>query len=100
VVLRILDLNIDTGGAMGELILTMIGGIAQFERRIMLERQREGIARAKADGKYTGRKPTARAKAEKVRALLKSGMGATEVAKAAEISRRSVYRIMQDATAE
>jgi DNA invertase Pin-like site-specific DNA recombinase len=99
VVLRILDLNIDTGGAMGELILTMIGGIAQFERRIMLERQREGIARAKADGKYKGRKPTARAKAEEVLALLKSGMGATEVAKEVEISRRSVYRIIQ-ATAE
>ena len=42
----------------------MVGAVAQFEREIMLERQREGIARAKAEGKYKGRAPTARAKAE------------------------------------
>jgi DNA invertase Pin-like site-specific DNA recombinase len=38
--------------------------IAQFERSIMLDRQRVGIAKAKADGKLTGRKPTARANAD------------------------------------
>jgi DNA invertase Pin-like site-specific DNA recombinase len=38
----------------------MIGAIAQFERELMLERQREGIAKAKAEGKYKGRAPTAR----------------------------------------
>jgi DNA invertase Pin-like site-specific DNA recombinase len=54
----------------------MVGAIAQFEREIMLERQREGIAKAKAAGKYKGRAPTARAKA-----MLKGGMGATEVAR-------------------
>ncbi|PTQ79489.1 resolvase-like protein [Nitrosospira multiformis] len=39
-------------------MLTVLGGIAQFEREMMLERQREGVARAKAAGKYNGRKPT------------------------------------------
>lgn len=49
--------NIDTSTPTGKLMLTMIGAIAQFERENLLERQREGIALAKAAGKYKGRKP-------------------------------------------
>ena len=49
--LRILNLGIDTQTPTGKLMLTVLGGIAQFEREIMLERQREGIAKAKATGK-------------------------------------------------
>jgi DNA invertase Pin-like site-specific DNA recombinase len=41
-------------------MFNMLGSIAQFERELMLERQREGIAKAKAAGKYKGRKPTAK----------------------------------------
>ena len=48
--------NIDTGTATGKLMLTMIGAIAEFERQNLLERQREGIAIAKREGKYKGRK--------------------------------------------
>lgn len=48
--------NIDTSTATGKLMLTMIGAIAEFERANMLERQREGIAIAKEEGKYMGRK--------------------------------------------
>lgn len=48
--------NIDTTTATGKLMLTMIGAIAEFERANMLERQREGIAIAKSEGKYKGRK--------------------------------------------
>ena len=47
--LRILDLGLDTRSPTGELILNMMGAVAQFERQMMLERQREGIAKAKAD---------------------------------------------------
>ena len=46
--------NIDTSTPTGKLMLTMIGAIAEFERQNMLERQREGIAIAKAEGKYKG----------------------------------------------
>ena len=60
----------------------------------MLERQREGIAKAKAAGKYKGRKPTARAKADEVRALRSQGVGATEIAKQLGIGRASVYRVL------
>lgn len=49
--------NIDTSTPTGELMLTMIGAINQFERRNLLERQREGIAIAKEKGIYKGRKP-------------------------------------------
>ena len=63
----------------------------------MLERQREGIAKAKAEGKYKGRKPTARAKAAEVHALRAAGVGPTEIAERLQIGRKSVYRIIEDA---
>ena len=66
VTLRILDLSIDTSTATGRMLLTMIGAIAQFERELMLERQREGIAQAKAEGRYKGRAPTERAKLDQI----------------------------------
>lgn len=61
----------------------------------MLERQREGIAKAKAAGKYKGRKPTAREKSSEVMALAKDGVGATEIARKVGIGRASVYRILK-----
>ena len=95
--LRILNLGIDTATPTGRLLLTMLGGIAQFEREIMLERQREGIAKAKSEGKYRGRAPTARAKADEVRALREQGVGGAEIAKRLGIGRSSVYRILEKA---
>lgn len=97
--LRILDMSIDTGTSSGRLMLNLLGSIAQFEREIMLERQREGIAKAKADGKYTGRKPTARAKSEEVLRLVAEGVPAAEVAEKLGIGRASVYRILKDGEA-
>lgn len=95
--LRILSMGIDTGTATGKLMLTILGGVAEFEREIMLERQREGIAKAKAAGKYKGRKATAMAKAKEVQALRESGVGPTEIAKRLGIGRASVYRILDAA---
>lgn len=92
--LRILDLAIDTSTATGELLLTMVGAIAQFERAIMLERQREGIAKAKAEGKYRGRKPTAQAKGTEARELAADGVRPDEIAKRLGISRASAYRLL------
>src|SRR5262245_13316958 len=62
--LRIQNINMDTGTPTGKLILNVLTAIAEFEREIMLERQREGIAKAKSEGKFKGRKPTARAKTD------------------------------------
>lgn len=97
VALRILAMGIDTSTPTGKLMLTILGGVAEFEREIMLERQREGIAKAKAAGKYKGRAPTARAKAEDVMALHREGIGGTEIAKRLGIGRASVYRILDGA---
>ena len=63
---------------------------------MMLERQREGIAKAKAEGKYRGRSPTARAKAPEVAVLWAEGLGATEIAKRLGIGRASVYRVLEE----
>jgi DNA invertase Pin-like site-specific DNA recombinase len=95
--LRILAMNLDTGTATGKLMLNVLGSVAEFERSIMLERQREGIAKAKAEGKYAGRKPTARAKSAEVMALLQDGVSQSEVARRLGIGRSSVLRIMADA---
>lgn len=91
--LWILDLNVDTSTATGQLILHVMGAVAQFERSLLLERQREGIAKAKAAGKYAGRAPTAMAKTEDLLRLHREGLGATDIARQVGISRASVYRI-------
>jgi DNA invertase Pin-like site-specific DNA recombinase len=97
VALRILDLGgetVDTRGATGRLILNVFAAFAQFEREMMLERQREGIARAKAEGKYKGRKPTARAKAPDAIRLFREGKRVSAIAKELGVARASVYRAL------
>lgn len=95
--LRILNLGVDSGTPTGKLMLTMLGGIAEFEREIMLERQREGIEKARREGKYKGRQPSAMNKAAEVRELLAQGVKPAEAARRAGISIRSLYRIKGDA---
>jgi DNA invertase Pin-like site-specific DNA recombinase len=92
--LKVLEQAIDTATPTGRLMFNMLGAIAQFERELMLERQREGVAKAKAEGKYKGRAPTARAKASEVRRLRGEGVGATAIGKRLNISRASVYRVL------
>jgi len=91
-------MNLDTHTPTGKLMLNVIGSVAQFEREIMLERQREGIQKAKADGKYKGRKPTAQAKRDDIVALMETGMNTAEVARQLKIARSSVYRVMERET--
>lgn len=100
VTLRILNFGgdaVDTQGATGRLMLNMFAAMAQFEREMMLERQREGIAKAKVDGKYKGRKPTARAKAQDALRLFREGMKVAHIAKELGIGRGSVYRALESA---
>lgn len=95
--IRILDLALDTGSATARLTLNLFAAVAQFEREVMLERQREGIAKAKAEGKYRGRAPTARAKSDQVVALFKAGKRPASIAREAGIGRASVYRLLESA---
>ena len=92
--LRILDLGLDTSTPTGELILNMMGAVAQFERQMMLERQREGIAKAKTEGKYKGRAPTAMGQAHRARELAAEGYTKFAIAQKLRISERSVYRAL------
>lgn len=94
VALKVVDLGIDTATATGKLMLTMLGAIAEFERTMMLERQREGIAKAKLEGRYKGRAATARAKLDDIKRLSGEGVGPTEIANLLGISRASVYRLL------
>jgi DNA invertase Pin-like site-specific DNA recombinase len=94
--LKILDLNLDTSSPTGKLLLNLIGSIAQFEREIMLQRQKEGISVAKAAGKYRGRAPTARSKAHDVLQMRQAGGTPLEIAQKLQISRASVYRILAE----
>ena len=75
---------------------SMFGAFAEFERSIMLERQRVGIEAAKADGKYKGRKPTAMSQRERIKALDAEGTTRTAIAAKLGISERSVYRVLAD----
>jgi DNA invertase Pin-like site-specific DNA recombinase len=93
-VLRVLNLGGDTGTATGQLVFTIIAAIAEFERGLMLERQKDGIAAAKLAGKYKGRVPTAMRQAQRVRELDAQGLQRTEIARQLGIGRTSVYRAL------
>lgn len=91
---RVLSMNIDTGSATGALMLTILGGVAQFERALMLERQRDGIRKAQADGRYRGRRPTAPAKVAEIRKLKAEGLGVTEISRRTGVNRTTIYQIL------
>ena len=93
--LQVLSPSMDTSTPAGRMTFGIFGVVAQFEREIMLERQREGIARAKAAGKYKGRSPTALACTANVVSLAAQGLGAVEIAKRTGMHRQSVWRILK-----
>jgi DNA invertase Pin-like site-specific DNA recombinase len=98
--LRILDFGgepVATKSPQGKLMLTVFAAFAQFEREVMLERQKVGIEQAKIDEKYKGRKPTARAKSDDVISLHKAQKNPATIAREVGIGRASVYRILGDA---
>jgi len=99
VALRILDFGgtaVDTQSPSGRLMLTMFAALAQFERELMLIRQKEGIAKAKAEGRYKGRAPTARKQLPQICALRANGIGPAAIAQELNISRASVYRLLKE----
>ncbi len=92
--LRILAMGIDTSTPTGRLMFNVLGSVAQFEREIMLERQREGIAAAKAEGKYKGRKPTVRVQMAEIRRLKADGLTNAEIARRVGVHRANVGRVL------
>lgn len=97
--LRILDLGMDTRTSTGKMLLTMLGAIGQFEREIMLERQKEGIAKAKAEGKFKGRQPLSKALVSEILHLANGSPRITrkKVADKLGVGEATVYRILATA---
>lgn len=83
---------IDTTRSDGRLMLNILASFAEFEADIRRERQKDGIARAKAHGVYRGRKPSV--DAEEVRRLKAEGVRPAEIARRLRIGRASVYRAL------
>ena len=89
----VLDPHVSTRGEMGHVVLTVLGMVAQMERRFIKERQREGIERAKADGRYTGGRR--RINRAAVLARRAAGETAASIAVALGCSRMQVYRVLR-----
>lgn len=87
-----LEEKIDTSSAAGELVFHVFGVIAHFERRLIAERTRDGIASARAKGKRLGRPPLNNAKLDAAFKLVKAGTAPREAAKQLGIGRSTLYR--------
>ena len=93
--LKVIDNDIDTSTSEGLVFRRLLGAINDFEGQVVRQRQAEGIARAKREGRYRGRKPTARAKTDEVLALNAQGLTRQKIADQLGIGVASVYRILK-----
>lgn len=92
VAFQCLHQSIDTGTSTGKLTLAILGAVAEFENDLRRERQREGIAKAKAIGTYKGRKPSI--DLSMLHDLRDAGLGPSAIARQMGINRQSVYRLL------
>src|SRR3954468_24158759 len=94
-VLTVLEPTFSTKDAAGPILVTVLGMVAEIERKFIRERQQAGIEAAKAKGVYKGRKPSV--PVAKVREMRDAGQRPTAIAKALGISRMSVHRVLSGA---
>jgi DNA invertase Pin-like site-specific DNA recombinase len=87
-----LEERIDTNSAAGELVFHVFGAIAHFERRLIAERTKDGIAAARARGKHPGRQPLDPEKIAAALELVKAGLSPTVAARQLGLGRSTVYR--------
>jgi DNA invertase Pin-like site-specific DNA recombinase len=87
--------RLDTRNPTSKLMLTILAGVATWEREIMLERQREGIAKAKAEGRYKGRKPTVGLQVDVIRKMRADCLGPAIIARQLGVARSSIYRMLE-----
>jgi DNA invertase Pin-like site-specific DNA recombinase len=81
---------------MAVLLLSLLGAVAEFERALILERQREGIAIAKAAGRYKGRRKLLNSdKVAEIRVRAEAGERKTEIARSLGISRETLYSYLR-----
>lgn len=80
-----------------DIVLSVLGAIYEFERKMMLIRQAEGIAKAKAKGTYNGRRPQlTREQVNTARERVKNGVPKSVVARDMGVSRQTIFRAMSD----
>ena len=91
---KILNLGLDTETPTGTLILNILASIAQFEVEMMLERQREGIAKAKSEGKYKGRNRIPEAQQLEIVRMSNEGISKRAIAQAVGVGQATVYRVL------
>lgn len=95
--LKILDMQIDTTTPTGKLQFNLFAAIAQFEREVMLERQRVGIEKAKTEGKYKGRKPLSTKKKDEIKQLLADNtLTKAAIAEKVKVGIATVYRVKSE----
>lgn len=97
------SIHLDASGndaAMTKLLMSMLGAVAEFERSMIRERQREGIELAKKRGVYKGRKPTDASVIEKAREKIALGVPLARVAREAGIARSTLYRHLKESSAD
>lgn len=87
-----LEEKIDTSSAAGELVFHVFGAIAHFERRLIAERTRDGIASARAEGRKPGRKPLDPEKLQAAVTLIRSGLSPSKAARQVGLGRSTLYR--------
>ena len=87
--------RLDTRNPTSRLMLTILAGVAMWEREIMLERQLEGIAKAKAEGQYKGRAPTVAKQVDQIKAMRAAGEKPQDIARKLGVARSSVYRMLE-----
>lgn len=92
--ITVLDPHVSTRSEMGHIVLTVLGMVAQMERRFIKERQKDGIERAKAEGAYAGGKR--RLDRGQINAMSARGLSPAAIAKAVGCSRMQVYRILRE----
>jgi DNA invertase Pin-like site-specific DNA recombinase len=95
-----LEERIDTASAAGELVFHVFGAIAHFERRLIAERTKDGIAAARVRGKRPGRQPLDRDRAEAALKLVVAGLSPTAAARQVGLGRSTVYRELRRAGAD
>lgn len=87
-----LEERIDTSSAAGELVFHVFGAIAHFERRLIAERTRDGIAAARAEGRKPGRKPLDPGKLQAAMTLIRGGLTPSKAARQVGLGRSTLYR--------
>ena len=95
-----LEERIDTTSAAGELVFHVFGAIAHFERRLIAERTKDGIAAARARGKHSGRQPLDPDRAEAALTLVAAGLSPTAAARQVGLGRSTVYRELRRSRAD